>query len=326
MNKLTRRGLVAALALGTALWQAPAFAAWPEKPIKLIWPYAAGGLGYNLTRVITDGLTERLGQPVVIDVKPGAGGTLGAAQLKLAPPDGYTLMMGTIAPLALAPGLYGASLPYDPVKDFEPIVMTYAGPNVVVVNAKSPIKSFADLVAYAKANPGKLAYGTAGNGSTFQLTAGLFSHLTRGEMVNVPFKGGSAAFMSLLAGDVDVVFGDASSLTHVEAGKLRALAVLSPERVSFAPDIPTTRELGMPEVMLESWYGIVAPAGTPKAIVDRINKETAAILATARVQELVRTMRTQTARETSSEHFRKTIASEVARWRPVIEQAGIKPN
>ena len=320
--KLIRRAFLAALALAAA----PAFAAWPDKPIKLIWPYAAGGLGYNLSRLVTDGLTERLGQPVIIDVKPGAGGTLGAGQLKLAAPDGYTIMMGTIAPLALAPGLYGKALAYDPVKDFEPIAMTFVGPNIIVVNADSPIKTFTELVAFAKANPGKLSYGTAGNGSTFQLTAGLFSQLTKGQMVNVPYKGGAPAFMALLAKDVDTVFGNTDSLPHVEAGKLRALAVMSPKRISFAPNIPTTAELGMPELMLESWYGLVAPAGTPKDIIERLNKETAAVLATPKVQEALKTLKTEAARDTSAATMKKTISSEIARWRPVIEQAGIKPD
>jgi tripartite-type tricarboxylate transporter receptor subunit TctC len=312
--------------LALALAATTAHAAWPDKPIKLIWPYAAGGLGYNLSRLISDGLSERLGQPVVIDVKPGAGGTLGAGQLKLAAPDGYTIMMGTIAPLSLAPGLYGNKLAYDPVKDFEPIAITFVGPNIIVVNSSSPIKTFAELVAYAKANPGKLSYGTAGNGSTFQLTAGLFSQLTGGQMVNVPYRGGAPAFMALLGNEVSTVFGNTDSLAHVNAGKMRALAVMSPRRISFAPDIPTTAELGMPDLMLESWYGLVAPAGTPKDIIDRLNRETAAVLATPKVQEALKTLNTEASRDTSSAHMKKTIAAEIARWRPVIEQAGIKPD
>ncbi len=318
----------AAQALGLALAFAAtsAQAAWPDKPIKLIWPYAAGGLGYNLSRLVTDGLSERLGQPVVIDVRPGAGGTLGAGVLKNSPADGYTIMMGTIAPLALAPGLYGAKLAYDPAKDFEPIAMTFVGPNIVVVNSASQIKTFAELVAFAKANPGKLSYGTAGNGSTFQLTAGLFSQLTKGDMVNVPYKGGAPAFMALLANEVDTVFGNTDSLPHVNAGKMRALAVMSPKRVSFAPNSPTTAELGMPELMLESWYGLVAPAGTPKEIVERISRETAAVLASPKVQEGLKTLMTEAAPDTSPAHMKKTIASEINRWRPIIQQAGIKPD
>ena len=283
-------------------------------------------MGYNLSRLITEGLTERLGQPVIIDVRPGAGGTLGAGQLKLAAPDGYTIMMGTIAPLALAPGLYGKALAYDPIKDFEPIAITFVGPNIIVVNSSSPIKTFAELVAFAKANPGKLTFGTAGNGSTFQLTAGLFSQITKGDMVNVPYKGGAPAFMALLAGDVNTVFGNTDSLPHVEAGKLRALAVMSPKRISFAPNIPTTAELGMPELMLESWYGLVAPAGTPKEITERLNKETAAVLATPKVQEALKGLKTEVSQDTSTASMRKTIASEIARWRPIIEKAGIKPD
>lgn len=323
--KMIRRAALAALVALAAAAQAPAFAAWPDKPIRLIWPYAAGGLGNNLARLLTEGLTERLGQPVVIDIRPGAGGTLGSTVLKNAAPDGYTIMLGTIAPLALAPGLY-KNLPYDPVKDFEPIAMTFVGPNIVVVNASSPIKTFAELVAYARANPGKLAYGTAGNGSTFQLTAGLFSQLTHGQMVNVPYKGGAPAFMALLGNEIQVVFGNTDSLPHVAAGKMRALAVMSPKRTPVAPNIPTTAELGMPELMLESWYGLVAPAGTPREIIERLNRETAAVLASPKVQEQLKTLSTEVARDTSAATFGKTIASEIARWRPVIQAAGITPD
>jgi tripartite-type tricarboxylate transporter receptor subunit TctC len=323
--KMIRRAALAALVALAAAAQAPAFAAWPDKPIRLIWPYAAGGLGNNLARLLTEGLTERLGQPVVIDIRPGAGGTLGSTVLKNAAPDGYTIMLGTIAPLALAPGLY-KNLPYDPVKDFEPIAMTFVGPNIVVVSASSPIKTFAELVAYARANPGKLAYGTAGNGSTFQLTAGLFSQLTHGQMVNVPYKGGAPAFMALLGNEIQVVFGNTDSLPHVAAGKMRALAVMSPKRTPVAPNIPTTAELGMPELMLESWYGLVAPAGTPREIIERLNRETAAVLASPKVQEQLKTLSTEVARDTSAATFGKTIASEIARWRPVIQAAGITPD
>ncbi len=320
--KMMRRTALAALFALAAAWQAPAFAQYPDRPIKLIWPYAAGGLGANLARLITDGLTERLGQPVVMDIRPGAGGTLGTGLLKTSPPDGYTIALSTIAPLSLAPGLY-KNLSYDSVKDFEPIAMTFVGPNIIVVNASSPIKTFGDLVAYAKANPGKLSYGTAGNGSTFHLTAGLFSQLTKGEMVNVPYKGGAPAFMGLLGGEVQVVFGNTDSLPHVAADKMRALAVMSPKRVSIAPNIPTTAELGMPELMLESWYGVIAPAGTPKPIIDRLNREITAVLATQRVKDALKTLNTEAASDTSVETFRKTIASEIDRWKPVIQAAGI---
>lgn len=323
--KMIRRAALAALVALAAAAQAPAFAAWPDRPIRLIWPYAVGGLGSNLARLLTEGLTERLGQPVVLDIRPGAGGTIGSAMLKKAEHDGYTIMLGTIAPLALAPSLY-KNLPYDPVKDFEPIAMTFVGPNIIVVNASSPIKTFAELVAYARANPGKLAYGTAGNGSTFQLNAGLFSQLTHGQMVNVPYMGGAPAFMALLGNEVQVVFGNTDSLPFVAAGKMRALAVMSPHRTPFAPNVPTTAELGMPELMLESWYGLVAPAGTPRDIIDRLNRETAVVLASPKVQEQLKTLRTETARDTSAATFGKTIASEIARWRPVIQAADITPN
>lgn len=304
--KMVRRSALIALFALAAAWQAPAAFAqqWPERPIKLIWPYAAGGLGNNLARILIDGLSERLGQPVVIDIRPGAGGTLGTGLLKSAAPDGYTILLSTIAPLSLAPGLY-KNLPYDPVKDFAPVAMTFIGPNIVVVNASSPFKTFGDLVAYAKANPGKLSYGTAGNGSTFHLTAGLFSQITKGDMVNVAYKGSAPAFMGLLGNETQVIFGNADSMPHIAAGKLRALAVLSPQRVSIAPEIPTTVELGMPELVLESWYGVLAPAGTPKPIIDRLNREIAAVLATPKAQQQLKTLSTEAARDTSAAGVRQ---------------------
>lgn len=321
--KMMRRTAVTALVALAAGWQAPALAQqYPDRPIKFVWPYAAGGLGANLARLLTDGLQERLGQPVVMDVRPGAGGTLGTAAIKNAAPDGYTIGLSTIAPLSLGPSLY-KNLPYDSTKDFEPVAMTFIGPNLIVVNSSSPIKTFGDLVAFAKANPGKLSYGTAGNGSTFHLTAGLFSQLTNGQMINVPYRGGAPAFMGLLGGEVQVVFGNTDSLPHVAAGKMRALAVMSPKRVSIAPDVPTTAELGMPELMLESWYGVIAPAGTPKPIIDRLNREIAAVLETPRVKDALKTLNTEVAPDTSTATFRKTIASEIARWKPVIQAAGI---
>ncbi|MDB5827614.1 MAG: uncharacterized protein JWQ73_1834 [Variovorax sp.] len=313
------------LLLIALLAQGAAHAAWPDRPIKLIWPYAAGGLGNNLARLLTDGLSQRLGQPVILDIRPGAGGTLGTSALKAAAPDGYTIMLGTIAPLSLAPSLY-KNLPYDPVKDFEPIAMTFVGPNIIVVNATSPFKTFGDLVAYARANPGKLSYGTAGNGSTFQLTAGLFSQLTKGEMLNVPYKGGAPAFMALLGNEIQVVFGNTDSLSHVASGRMRALAVMSARRTPVAADIPTTTELGMPELVLDSWYGLVAPAGTPHDIIERLNKETAAVLASPRVKEQLKTLSTDAAQNTSAAYLGATIASEIARWRPVIQAAGITPD
>jgi tripartite-type tricarboxylate transporter receptor subunit TctC len=320
--KMVRRTAVAAIFALAAAFQSPAFAAWPDKPIRMVWPFATGGLGANLARILAEGLSQRLGQPVFVDAKPGGGGILAFQFTKTAAPDGYTIMLGTNSTSTLSPSLT-KNLPFDPVKDFEHIAMVFVGGNAIVVKADSPIKSFADLRAQAKANPGKLTYGSAGNGTTFHLMPAMFDHLNGSKMVHVPYKGGAPAYMGLLGGETSVVFGDLSSLPHVQAGKMRALAVLSPKRLAVAPDVPTSAELGMPDLVMESFYGLFAPLGTPKEILDRLNKETAAVLATPAVQAQLKTLVMDAAPDTSPRYFVEKIKSETARWRPVIQASGI---
>jgi tripartite-type tricarboxylate transporter receptor subunit TctC len=320
--KMVRRTAVAALFAFAAAFQAPAFAAWPDKPIRMVWPFATGGLGANLARILAEGLSQRLGQPVFVDAKPGGGGILAFQFTKTAPPDGYTIMLGTNSTSTLSPSLT-RNLPFDPVKDFEHIAMCFVGGNAIVVKADSPLKNFADLRAQAKANPGKLTYGSAGNGTTFHLMPAMFDLLNGSKMVHVPYKGGAPAYMGLLGGETDVIFGDLSSLPHVQAGKMRALAVLSPKRLAVVPDVPTTAELGMPDLVMESFYGLFAPLGTPKEILDRLNKETAAVLASPAVQAQLKTLVMDAAPDTSPRYFVERIKTETARWRPVIQASGI---
>lgn len=321
-TKMFRRTALAVLFGVAAAWQAPAFAAWPDKPIRMVWPFATGGMGANLARILAEGLSQRLGQPVFVDAKPGGGGILAFQYTKQATPDGYTIMLGTNSTSTLVPSI-NKKLPFDPITDFEHIAMVFVGGNVIVVNADSPIKSFADLRAQAKANPGKLTYGSAGNGTTYHLMPAMFDMVNGSKMVHVPYKGGSPAFMGLLGGETSVVFGDLSSLPHVKAGKMRALAVTSPKRIDAAPDVPTTAEVGMPELVMESFYGLFAPIGTPKDILERLNKETAAVLASPAVQAQLKTLVMNSAPDSSASYFKEKIKSETARWRPVIEAAGI---
>ncbi len=323
-SKVLRRTAIATLLALAASWQAPALAQaqWPDKPIRLVWPFATGGLGANLARILAEGLQQQLGQPVFVDAKPGGGGILAFQFTKQAAPDGYTIMLGTNSTSTLVPSMT-KSLPFDPVKDFEHIAMVYTSGNVIVVKADSPIKDFADLRAQAKANPGKLNYGSAGNGSTYHLMPSMFDMINGSTMVHVPYKGGGPAYMGLLGGETSVVMGDLSALPHVQAGKMRALAVTTTKRVDAAPDIPTTAEVGMPELVMESFYGLFAPKGTPKPILDRINKAAAAVLAQPSVQQQLKTLSTQSAPDTSGKYFVDKIQSEQARWKPVIEKANI---
>jgi tripartite-type tricarboxylate transporter receptor subunit TctC len=287
-----------------------------------VWPFATGGIGANLARILAEGLSQRLGQPVFVDAKPGGGGILAFQYTKTAPPDGYTIMLGTNSTSTLVPSM-SKDLPFDALRDFEHIAMVYTGGNSIVVKADSPIRSFADLRAQAKASPGKLTYGSAGNGTTFHLMPAMFDLLNGSKMVHVPYKGGGPAYMGLLGGETSVVFGDLSSLPHVHAGKMRALAVLSPKRLEAAPDIPTTAELGMPELVMESFYGLFAPLGTPREVLERLNRETAAVLASPSVQAQLKTLAMQPAPNTSAKYFTEQIKSETARWRPVIQKSGI---
>lgn len=321
--KMFRRAVLAAALATAALAQAPALAqTWPDKPIRIVTPFAAGGLANNLARVLADGLTQRLGQAVIVEPKPGGGGVIAFQAVKNAPPDGYTLLLGTNSTLTLLP-LMQKNLPFDGLKDFELVAITFVGGNVIVVREDSPIKTFADLRAQSRAKPNTLTYGSAGNGTTFHLMPAMFDRLNGSSMVHVPYRGGSPAFMGLLAGETSLIFGNTDSLPFVKAGKLRPIAAMSSKRLSYLPDVPTTAELGMPELVMESFYGLLAPAGTPKPIVDRINREVTELLATPTVRKQLETLAIDPAGNTSPAYFRQQIQAELARWRPVITDANI---
>lgn len=295
---------------------------YPNRPIELVVPFAAGGMGTNLGRVIGEGLGEQLGQTVYVNAKPGAGGIVGFQYVRTAKPDGHTLLLGTISTLSLAPSLY-KELPFNPETDFEPIAMTFTGSNIVVVNANSDIHSLKELADKARKNPGKLTFGSSGNATTVHLLGGLFNELNGTDMLHVPYKGLSPALVALMAGEVDVVFSSTEALTHIESGRLRPLAVTSKSRLPFAPDIPTVEEQGMPELLMESWYGILAPKGTPQPVLDQVNAALKTALEAERIQELVRTVRMSVAPDLSRDYFAQQIRSERERWAPVVKAAGI---
>lgn len=257
-----------------------------------------------------------------VDAKPGGGGIVAFEYTKAAKPDGYTLMLGTNSTSTLSPTLT-PNLRFDPVKDYEHIAMCFTGGNAIVVKADSPIKDFADLRAQAKARPGALTYGSAGIGSTFHMMPAMFDLLNGSKMVHVPYKGGAPAYMGLLGGETSVVFGDLSSLPFVQSGQMRALAVMSKKRLDVLPDVPTTAEVGMPELVIVSFYGLFAPKGTPKPILDRLNREVASVLASPEVRAQLKTLVTDPSPDTSAAYFLQQIQSETARWRPVIQAAGI---
>lgn len=276
LRKFISVALWSAFALGQMQAQAETF---PSRPIKLIVPYAAGGSTDFTARVIAQRLGDKLGQPVVVDNKPGASEQIGAAALIAAPPDGYTLMLTTTAGLAINPPLYGASLRYNPSKDYAPVIAVAAIPHIVVVHPSLPVKNFSELTAYIKSNPGKLSYASAGSGTPSHLGMEIYKHKAGLDIVHVPFKGGAPAVQSLVAGQTQVMMAVApESMPMVTAGKLRVLASTALKRTPVLPDVRTVDESGLEGFSLDLYYGIVAPAKTPKALIGRLNTEIEAIL------------------------------------------------
>ena len=314
------RGVLAALA-GLALL--PALAAYPDKPITLIVPYAPGGMGTTFGTIVSEALSPGLGQRVVVDYKPGANGALGAGYVARAAPDGYTLLMAVNSTMTINPSLY-SKLPFDPVKDFTPVSMVFTNANVLVVNGASSVRSVKDLIAYAKAHPGRANYGSAGNGSTPHLSGEMFRQLTGAPVVHVPYKGSAPAIVDLMGGQLDFLFVDTSVLTHVKAGKLRALAVTGQKRLGVAPELPTMQEAGVKGFHVDTWYSVVAPAGTPPEIVSRLNAEIAKMLADPAVRTKMRDAGVDPAEDTSAAYLTKVIQGDTARWRKFIEGTSIR--
>ena len=251
---------------------------YPSKPIRLIVPFAAGGGNDNVARLVGKRLADGLGQPVVVDNRPGAGGVVGAELAAKSAPDGYTLFLGGVGSHAINPNLH-EKLPYDPIKDFAPVALLAQAPLVLVVHPSVPAKSVAELTAYARAHPGKLNFASNGNGSSSQLAAVMFDSMAGVEMVHVPYKGLSPALADLLSGQVQLMFSSVVAiLPHIKAGKLRGLAVTGTKRLASLPGLPTIAESGLPGYEASSWYGILAPAGTPRDIVMKLNAELAKAL------------------------------------------------
>jgi tripartite-type tricarboxylate transporter receptor subunit TctC len=258
----------------TACIASGAFAqAYPNHSIRLVVPFPAGGTTDILARDVAKKLTDTLGQSVVVDNRPGAGGNIGADIVAKAPPDGYTLLMGTVGTHAINPSLY-AKMPYDHIKDFVPVVLVAGVPNVLVVNPSVPVNSVADLIKLAKSKPGAINFASSGSGTSIHLSGELFKTMTGVDMTHVPYKGSSPALTDLMGGQVQIMFDNLpSSLALMKSGKLRAVAVTSLKRAPALPDVPTISESGVPGFEASSWFGILAPAGTPAPIVAKLNAE-----------------------------------------------------
>src|SRR4051812_13157938 len=308
-----------------AAWAAlpsSAVAAYPEKHIRIVVPFAPGGGTDVIARTLAQEMSKDLGGSIIIENRPGAGTILGTQAVAGSEPDGYTLLMGTFAN-AVNPNLY-AKLPYDPQRDFAPVALVARSFNIVVVNAASPIKSIADLIAEAKTHPDKLSYGTYGTGTSAHLAGELFKSMASVNLTTVPYKGAAPAITDLLGGRIQVMFTTiASAAPLVAGGQLRALAVTSAERSPAFPDIPTVAEAGLPGYSAESWYGLFAPAKTPPAIIDRLNKSANAAVQSEAFKKLGGNEGlVMIAREPAE--LERYVRGEEERWRKVIRDANIK--
>lgn len=329
MNAKKRLSLCAGLLIAvTATGLVPTHAhaqQWPGKgPIKLVVPYAPGGFADLRARQLATKLSKALGSTVIVDNKPGAGGIIGTDSVAKSAPDGYTIGMGNLAPLAVNPILM-RKVPYNVAKDLQPVVLIEKAPLFLMTNPNSGINSVTDLIAKAKANPGTLTFASSGVGGAHHLSGEMLNMLTNIQLVHAPYKGGSPATTDLLAGHIPLMFEMGySALPHLRAGKLKALAVSSTKRLSVAPDVMTMQEAGVKNFVSYNWQGLVVPAGTPANIVSRLNKEVNAALAAPDLKASIEETGAEVGGGTPEE-FAKFIQAETATWEKVIKTAKIEP-
>jgi tripartite-type tricarboxylate transporter receptor subunit TctC len=299
-------------------------APWPSKPIRLVVPYAPGGTTDVVARVVAEYLGKRLGQNIIVDNKPGKGAMVGTAMVAKALPDGYTLLMSVISGLTISPTLYGGG-EFDPMADFIHVSIASTNPSVLVVNPSFEAKTFKDYVAYAKAHPGKLAYATSGAGSSNHLLGARMSQVIGSEMVHIPYRGAGPAMVDTIAGNVPSMFDSLpSAAPHIKAGKVIALAVSGEKRSPAFPDVPTMKELGYPDLVSYSWFGISVPAKTPAPIVERIAADMQAILKEPAVVKRWDEIGAEPSTMTPAEVTR-FVQEEIDKWTPVVKASGARP-
>jgi tripartite-type tricarboxylate transporter receptor subunit TctC len=290
--------------------------------VRIVVPFPPGGSTDLLARKLAENLTQSLGQTVLVENRPGAGGTVGSAYVAHAPADGYTLLMGVTGSHAVSFSLY-AKPTYDPVKDFAAISMVVSSPLMLVKNSKIPANSVAELVSYAKKNPGKLSFGSPGNGTSMHLTGEMFALATGTQLLHVPYKGSAPALNDLLGGQLDTMFGDLLVVQQfVKSGKIQALAVTSSKRHPMFPDVPTVAESGVPNFEALSWQGLFAPAGTPPAVITRLNTEVVKVLDRPDMKEFF-SSQGFIVTPTSPEQFKTFVAGEVTKWAAIVKAAGV---
>ncbi len=315
----------ACLVAGAALAQTPS---WPTRPVRIVVPFPAAGTTDIVARSLGVELQKMWGQPVVIDNRPGAGGNIGADAVAKSAPDGYTLLMGTVGTHAINQALFthnGAKMPFDPVKDFAPITLCAAVPNVMVINPKVPASSVAEFIQYAKSHPGQLNMASSGNGTSIHLTGELFKTVTGTYMVHFPYRGSAPALTDLIAGNMNVMFDNLpSALPHIKSGRLKALAVTSRARSAALPGVPTIEEAAkVKDFDASSWFGLFAPAGTPRAIIEKVQSDVAKALAVAEVRERFVAQGAEPGGNTP-EQFAAFIRGESDKWTKVVKFANAK--
>jgi len=310
-------------ALVTALATAALAQGYPNKPVKIIVPFAPGGNVDITARLVAPGLTEALGQPVIVENKPGAGGTIGADFVAKSPADGYTLLMGSNSTFSVAPSLYPRN-PYDPLKDFAPVIVIASAPFVLVTHPGLAAKDARELVALAKATPGKLTMSSAGTGSSNHLVGELFQEISGARFTHIPYKGSGQALTDLMGGQVNLHFDQiTSAASHIRAGKLRALMVTAPQRVPMLPDVPTAAEAGYAAFEATNVTGLIAPAGTPREIVDKLNAATQKVIS----QPAVRAKFAEIGAEATGgtpQQFGAYIRDDLSKWTRIVKDANVK--
>jgi tripartite-type tricarboxylate transporter receptor subunit TctC len=296
---------------------------YPSRPVTLVVPFVSGGSTEIMARLIGQGLEAKLGKPVIVENKPGAGTVIGSNFVAKSEPDGYTLLMGTSSPIAINVTVYKA-LPYNPATDFVPLAMVAESPFVLVVNNDLPVKTIPELIAYAKANPGKLSFGSGGPGAPHHLFAELFSSMAGIKMTHVPYRGSLPALNDVLAGHIQLMFVDLPpAVGMIESGKIRALGVTPAKRLAALPNVPTIAEAGVPGYSAAAWFMVVAPAKTPKPIADRLHADLKEVLASAQTREQIAKLGLTPLDAPPIATMQGFVKSEIERWGKVVEAAGI---
>lgn len=323
VTTLAARGLAAFLALTAIVPFGAQAQDYPNKPVRIVVPYPAGGTTDIMARLLSQKLSEGLGQPVIVDNKPGAGGGVGTALVAKSAPDGYTIDFGNIGPNAINPSIY-KDLPYDAARDFSPISVFSTVPFILVVPASSPVKNLRELIELGRSSQGKLNFASVGIGSVSHVTGELFNATAGTKFLHVPYKGGAPALTGTMQGDVAMMFATSLEATpHLRSGKLRAMGISSAQRSPVAPDIPTLAEAGLPGFEVSVWFGLLGPAGMPRPVVDRLNSEIGKVLADAGVRARLADL-SAVPTHTAPDEFGAMIRADIAKWAKVVRDTGIK--